>query len=71
MSNRPTIESNIVTIPKGYGYWDITNFPWGGSFKRANQDIQGTLKRIIDTYNDGTPRKVTLVIDDNILGVEF
>lgn len=71
MSNRPSIENNIVTIPKGYGYWDITNFPWGGNFKRAEEDIHGALNRILDTYNDGSPRKVSLTVNSNILGVQF
>ena len=71
MSNRPTIESNIVTIPKGYGYWDITSFPWGGNFKRATEDITGTLNRILDTYTDGSPRKVSLTVNNTILGIEF
>lgn len=28
----------MVTLKKGWGYWDTTNYPYGGCFKRAAQD---------------------------------
>lgn len=30
-------EFEYICIKAGYGYWDITVFPYGGDFKRAPQ----------------------------------
>jgi len=30
-----------VTLKKGWGYWDVTHYPYGGSFHRADQDMTG------------------------------
>ena len=27
-----------ATLKKGYGYWDVTQYPYGGCFRRAAQD---------------------------------
>jgi hypothetical protein len=69
--DRPILNNNVVTIPEGYGYWDITCYPWGGDFHRAKTDIQGNLKRILDTYNNNAPRKVAIEYNGRTLGVEF
>jgi hypothetical protein len=53
-----TIIGTVVNLKAGTGYWDLTHFPWGGSFKRLKQDSQATVIRIADTYDSGAPRKV-------------
>ena len=30
-------------IKQGFGYWDVTNYPVGGSFKRAKEDLPVTV----------------------------
>jgi hypothetical protein len=30
-------------IKQGYGYWDITNYPIGGCFRRATTDLEVAL----------------------------
>jgi len=36
---------DTVTIPKGYGGYDTTFYPLGGSFWRASEDIKITVTR--------------------------
>ena len=38
-----------VTIHKGWGYWDLTNYPRGGCFRRLTEDTTLT----IDTEHKG------------------
>ena len=49
-----------VTIRSGYGYWDLTYYPWGGSFKRADGDTTATVLEVLDRYTNGKPRRLVL-----------
>lgn len=40
-----------VIIPKGWGYWDTTEYPIGGAFRRAPEDLHGTVKRVFKLYH--------------------
>jgi hypothetical protein len=45
---------NKVTFAKGYGYWDVTKYPYGGDFKRfvdneSGKVIAGTVKYPYET----------------------
>lgn len=31
----------FVTLKKGWGYWDVTSFPYGGCFRRASENMTG------------------------------
>jgi len=33
--------AQFVTLKKGWGYWDVTFYPHGGSFHRATEDMTG------------------------------
>jgi hypothetical protein len=33
--------AQYVTLKKGCGYWDVTNYPRGGCFRRAAEDMPG------------------------------
>ena len=33
--------AQFVTLKKGWGYWDVTSFPYGGSFRRAIEEMTG------------------------------
>ena len=47
-------------ILKGYGYWDVTKFPYGGCFKRTVEDTEVTTgaafgtEEIEVTFKDGS-----------------
>lgn len=57
-------ESKQVWIERGIGYWDLTKYPWGGSFKRTTRQkpTTGTLTEIIDTFSDGSPKHIEVCI---------
>jgi hypothetical protein len=49
-------ESNTVSIGKGWGYWNLSRFPWGGEFHRMQNDSMNLpVIRILKYYNDKTP----------------
>lgn len=60
---------NILRFKKGYGYWDVTYYPYGGDFKRfkgdeTGQEIKGEVKKsneIRVKLNDG--RTIVVVKD--------
>ncbi len=29
-------------VKQGWGFWDVTHYPYGGSFRRATQDLEVT-----------------------------
>lgn len=29
-----------ATLQEGWGYWDTTSYPYGGSFRRATADVE-------------------------------
>lgn len=37
-----TVESKAVLL-SGWGYWDTTNYPYGGCFRRAGEDTPVTV----------------------------
>lgn len=56
-----TIKAN-----KGTGYWDLTHYPWGGSFRRLTEDYEGDIEDVFDQYNDLSPRKIAVRLPGNI-----
>lgn len=32
-----------ATLLKGWGYWDVTQYPYGGCFRRPNEDTPVTI----------------------------
>ena len=44
----------MLRIKPGYGYWDITNYPIGGCFRRADRDGAESVI-IIDTTAEIEP----------------
>jgi hypothetical protein len=38
---KATAGAQYVTLKKGCGYWDVTNYPRGGCFRRASEDMAG------------------------------
>ena len=56
-------EIKIMKIKKGTGYWDLTNFPWGGDFKRLSSDAEIEVEQVIDNYNSGEPRNVVAILN--------
>ena len=47
-----------VRVTKGHGFWDLSFYPWGGSFSRFVEDTILDVVRVIDRYSSGKPRKV-------------
>jgi hypothetical protein len=58
-----------VFCPEGHGYWDLTQYPWGGSFHRFAKDRVCLIERIVDTYKDGAPRRVIVKMDGRQIGI--
>lgn len=38
----------IAIARRGWGYWDTTNYPYGGNFKRLSEDTLVTARRPIE-----------------------
>lgn len=66
---KPRIENDSVICPKGVGYWDLSVYPWGGSFRRFVSDCTAQLVRVVSTYNDGSPRDIVAKLDGKQIGV--
>ena len=47
-----------MTFKKGYGYWDLTKYPYGGDFKRFADNTTG--EEIKGTVNTGSEIRVKL-----------
>jgi hypothetical protein len=45
-----------ATIKQGCGYWDVTLYPMGGCFRRAQAPIELTDVEIVDRYKGGAPK---------------
>ena len=43
-------------IERGAGYFDVTNYPYGGNFRRAKDPIPINLMGVYSTFNDGSPK---------------
>lgn len=37
------MENTQATLLEGWGYWDVTNYPYGGCFRRAAEDTPVTV----------------------------
>ena len=37
--------SILLKFVQGYGYWDVTKYPYGGDFKRFKENAQGTFEK--------------------------
>jgi len=60
-----------LTIPEGTGYYDLTDFPWGGDFRRATIDMPVEIIGVIDQYTNGTPRRIIVrTSNGRKLGIE-
>lgn len=47
----------VATAKKGWGYWDVTHYPYGGCFRRFTED---TPVRVIECANQRHESKVEL-----------
>ncbi len=50
-----------IKVEKGHGYYDLTSHPWGGSFNRFDKDYVLQITKVLTTYLDGSPQKVTAI----------
>jgi hypothetical protein len=49
MGKAPTTISRTVTVGAGWGYWDLTQYPRGGCFRRLTEDTA----LVVDTEHQG------------------
>ena len=63
--------STEARIPAGRGYWDLTWYPWGGSFRRLSADTVGQNVEVLETYTNGTPRRFACVVAGKRCGFQF
>ena len=64
--------NKTVKLMKGYGYYDLTLFAWGGCFRRTTEDTIIKIDRVIDHYKDGSAKKVIGHLPDGTkIGVEL
>jgi hypothetical protein len=45
-----------ATIKQGCGYWDVSVYPMGGCFRRAQAPIELAEVEVIDRYKGGAPK---------------
>ena len=55
-----------MKVKKGCGYWDITKYPYGGYFKRSQENLNCTI--IEDRQGQHEHEKV-VKFEDNTIGV--
>jgi hypothetical protein len=62
-----------ATIKPGCGYWDVTVYPMGGCFRRAQAPIELEQVEIVDRYKGGAPKtlrgmagKVRIAVDARV-----
>jgi hypothetical protein len=48
---RRKMESTKTILRAGYGYWDTTQYPIGGCFKRADRIIGKEIAEIVRTFS--------------------
>ena len=53
--------NNPIGFKRGWGYWDVTNYPYGGDFKRFDGSEVGT--RIKGQVK--LPREIRVLLSDN------
>jgi len=68
MNNKIIIEGMKAKIPKGWGYWELNKYPWGGSFHRTPVDLELPIKEIFENFKDGTPRRFSVDFNGIIMG---
>lgn len=62
----------MLKLQKGYGYWDVTKFPYGGDFKRSKGEIVKLYNEMpIGTYrpNGKFADEITVYFDDHRVGI--
>lgn len=70
--NKPTLQADgTILCPQGFGYWDLTHYPWGGSFHRFTEDCTADLSGVFDTYRNGQPRKIKAQLGNKTIGIEL
>lgn len=65
------ITENKVKVRNGQGYWALSRYPWGGEFRRFKFDADLPVDRVVDWYEDGTPRKVVALLDEQPVGIQL
>jgi hypothetical protein len=62
-----------ATIKPGCGYWDVTVYPMGGCFRRAQAPIELDQVEVVDRYKGGAPKtlrgtagKVRIAVDAQV-----
>lgn len=65
------LSDNLAKIPKGYGYWDLRRYPWGGDFHRFATDVCLPIVRVVSQFTDGSPRQIIVKSGDAQLGIQL
>jgi hypothetical protein len=70
-SKIPTGET--VVLPTGYGYWDLSQHPWGGCFRRATQELTCIVDRVLTRYRNGAIATAVVIhpITGKLIGVSL
>jgi len=60
-----------VKIAKETGYWALNLCPWGGDFRRLDEDFEGEIYMIYE-QKDGCPIKFSVKLEDGtIAGFQY
>lgn len=46
-----------MRIKAGFGYWDVTIYPYGGCFKRAIEPLEFAQFEVLSKYLDGSTKE--------------
>jgi len=49
---------NTITVERGYGYWDLSLYPWGNHFRRFTDSATLPVVKIVAYHGDFTPSKL-------------
>ena len=65
------LPNGAIACPEKVGFWALDRYPWGGEFHRFQVDCICSVERIIDTYNDGSPKRVIALMGKARIGLQF
>jgi hypothetical protein len=51
-----------LPFSEGTGYWDLSVYPWGGSFHRLDKWTVTKVERVVDRYTNDMPRRVVVIL---------
>lgn len=71
MSDEKLTNVETIKVTQGRGYWALSRYPWGGEFHRFIADAELPIQRIVDTYSNGHPRRVILLLNGQPVGIQL